>query len=365
MGQAGGCELKQVSKRFGPVVALEGLSFRAAPGEFCVLLGPSGCGKSTALRVLAGLEEPDSGEVLIGGRLVNGLEPRERDVAMVFQSYALYPHLSAFDNMAFSLRLRGLPREEVRRRVERTARLLAIEPLLARLPAELSGGERQRVAMGRALVREPRLFLFDEPLSNLDAPLRLSMRVELARLHRQLGATMVYVTHDQAEAMSLATRIVLLERGRLSQEGSPQDLYERPANLFAARFIGSPPMNLIEGELVRRAGRLNFVAAGCELGLPPGLPEPPNARVILGVRPEDIHILGAGEAEQPAVFARVEAVEDLGSEGYAYLRAGEQRLVARLERQVRLAEGALVGIRLARLHLFAAGRRVGGSSTSG
>ena len=360
MGTAGGCELRDVSKRFGQVVALESVSFRAAPGDFCVLLGPSGCGKSTALRVLAGLEEPDSGEVFIGGRLVNGLEPRERDVAMVFQSYALYPHLSAFDNMAFALRLRGLPREEIRQRVVWAARLLAIEHLLGRLPAELSGGERQRVAMGRALVRQPQLFLFDEPLSNLDAPLRLSMRVELARLHRQLKATMVYVTHDQAEAMSLATRIVLLERGRVSQEGSPEDLYERPANVFAAGFIGSPPMNLIEGEVVRRMGRLCFVAAGFELTLPPGLLEPRQPGLSLGVRPEDIRILGPGATEQPAALARVEAVENLGSEGYAYLRVGEQHLTVRLERGGRLAGGELVGIgpEAARLHLFAGGQRL-------
>jgi ABC-type sugar transport system ATPase subunit len=214
--------------------------------------------------------------------------------------------------------------------------------------------------MGRALVRQPELFLFDEPLSNLDAPLRLSMRVELARLHRQLGATMVYVTHDQAEAMSLATRIVLLERGRVSQEGSPEDLYERPANVFAARFIGSPPMNLIEGEVVRRMGRLCFVAAGFELTLPPGLPEPRHPSLTLGVRPEDIRILGPGAIEQPAALARVEAVENLGSEGYAYLRVGEQRLTVRLERGARLAGGELVGIGLeaARLHLFAGGQGV-------
>jgi ABC-type sugar transport system ATPase subunit len=352
----GGCEARHICKRFAETVALEDVSFRARPGEFCVLLGPSGCGKSTLLKILAGLEEPDSGEVFIGDRRVNGLEPRERDVAMVFQTYALYPHLSAFENMAFALRLQGRGKEEIRRTVERTARLLSIEHLLARRPAQLSGGERQRVAMGRALVREPKLFLFDEPLSNLDARLRLSMRVELAKLHRQLQATIVYVTHDQAEAMTLASHIVLLERGRLSQEGTPRELYERPANIFAAGFIGSPPMNLIEGELRRRDDRPFFVAPGLEVALPPGLPEPPGRELTLGVRPEDIRVLEAGP---PAMPARLEVVEDLGSERYGHLRLGEQRLVARLARGARPL-GEEVGLLFdpTRLHLFAGGTRI-------
>jgi ABC-type sugar transport system ATPase subunit len=244
-----GVQLKNVTKKFGSVEVIRGVDITIEPGEFCVFVGPSGCGKSTLLRMIAGLEEITTGEVLIGGRVVNEVDPSVRGTAMVFQSYALYPHMTVERNMGFGLLMNGVPKAEVRKKVEEAARILQIEQLLERKPKQLSGGQRQRVAIGRAIVRDPQVFLFDEPLSNLDAELRVATRIELARLHHQLGsATMVYVTHDQVEAMTLASRIVVLRDGRVEQIGTPMDLYERPANLFVAGFIGSPKMNFMAVE---------------------------------------------------------------------------------------------------------------------
>ncbi|MBI2892260.1 MAG: ABC transporter ATP-binding protein [Deltaproteobacteria bacterium] len=310
-------ELRGVAKRFGDVVALHRLDLTVAAGELLVLLGPSGCGKSTTLRIVAGLEDPTEGEVHIGGRRVDTVDPKDRDVAMVFQGYALYPHLSVRENLAFPLARRGVPRPERAVRVTETARFLGLEPLLDRRPGELSGGERQRVAMGRALVRRPKVFLFDEPLSNLDARLRVDLRAEIARLHRETGATSLYVTHDQTEAMALGDRIAVLNAGRLEQLATPREIYERPRNRFVARFVGTPACNLLaveRGEGVVRAGPL--VWAG--LDLPPGPLE-------AGIRPEDLS-LGPGDPGN----AEVERVELAGPEAHVHLRAGETTLVARV-----------------------------------
>ncbi|RME72894.1 MAG: ABC transporter ATP-binding protein [Planctomycetota bacterium] len=308
--------LRAVSKRFGATQVLDGIELGIAPGELIVLLGRSGCGKSTLLRIVAGLSEPTSGRVEIGGRDVTGLEPRERDLAMVFQSYALYPHLDVASNIAFPLMIRGVAASERRARVEEVARLLGLEALLDRRPAALSGGQRQRVAIGRALVRRPPLYLFDEPLSNLDAGLRSRMRAELRALHARLGATMLYVTHDQTEAMTLADRIVVLEAGRVQQVAPPEEIYRAPANRFVAEFVGQPPINLIEGEV--RGGR--FVARAH--AAPPlcALPGVPDGACVLGVRPEHVRVEpddGAG-----ALRAEVTLAEPIGDRTHLHLDLG-------------------------------------------
>jgi lactose/L-arabinose transport system ATP-binding protein len=300
-------ELKQVSKRFGSVEAIRGIDLAIGSGELCVLVGPSGCGKSTVLRMIAGLEDITSGEVLIDGRMVNGLAPIERGLAMVFQSYALYPHMSVEGNMSFGLRMTGTPRREVRRRVEAAAAVLQLMPLLKRLPAQLSGGQRQRVAIGRAIVRDPRAFLFDEPLSNLDAELRVQMRMEIARLHAELGATMIFVTHDQVEAMTLADRIVVLREGRVEQIGTPQELFDSPANLFVAGFMGSPRMNLLRGRVGSVEGQLELEGVGV---LPVSVPLTAGQTVMAGIRPSDVR-----EEAGPGLGIELVAgiVEDLGA----------------------------------------------------
>jgi multiple sugar transport system ATP-binding protein len=271
--------LRNIEKRFGKAEIIRGIDLDVADGEFVVFVGPSGCGKSTLLRMIAGLEDISGGEFRLNGRLMNDIQPAQRGVAMVFQSYALYPHLNVRDNMAFGLKVRGVPLEERHRRVASAAATLKLEALLDRLPRELSGGQRQRVAIGRAIVGEPEIFLFDEPLSNLDAELRVHMRSEIASLHQRLGNTMIYVTHDQIEAMTLADRIVVLREGRVEQVGTPRELYETPANLFVAQFIGSPKMNVLPCDLAR---------------LPDGLKGPEAARQM-GVRPEDLAITMAGD----------------------------------------------------------------------
>ena len=348
-------ELQGVVKRFGGVVAVDGVDLVVSPGEFFVLLGPSGCGKSTLLRLVAGLERPTAGRIYIHGREVTHLEPRERDVAMVFQSYALYPHLTVRENLAFPLRVRREPREAIATRVEEVARMLQIEELLDRKPRELSGGQRQRVAIGRALVRRPHLFLFDEPLSNLDAQLRTTMRGELARLHRRLGTTVLYVTHDQVEAMTLGTRIALLHRGRLEQVGSPQEVYERPATAFVATFVGSPPMNLVEGET--RDGVFQGKGLVWKAGVPPGATH-------LGIRPEDLLLEPGGPWT-----GQVDWVEALGAETLIHIRAGEALLVVRERGATRLPLGSRVSVRPRRLHWFGSdGRRLeppGGATGDG
>jgi multiple sugar transport system ATP-binding protein len=303
-----------VTKVFpGDVVAVNDLSLEIRDGEFMVLVGPSGCGKSTILRLLAGLEEVTAGEISIDGRQVTDLPPKDRDVAMVFQNYALYPHMTVEQNLGFGLRLRRMPKEEIRRRVLEVARILGLESLLSRKPAALSGGQRQRVAMGRAMVREPVAFLMDEPLSNLDAKLRVQMRAQLAQLHERLGTTTVYVTHDQVEAMTLGERVAVLRDGVLQQVDTPQNLYAHPANLFVATFIGSPPMNLVEATVSR--GTVSF--AGYELPLPAGvdLSGYEGRTVVLGIRPSDMEDADVwSDPSLPVIEVTAQVTEDLGSE---------------------------------------------------
>ena len=340
-------------------VAVHDLDLDIADGEFVVLVGPSGCGKSTTLRMIAGLESISGGELYIGGRVVNQLPAKQRDIAMVFQNYALYPHMTAYDNMAFALVLRKLPRSEIEQRVRDAARVLGIEALLVKRPRQMSGGERQRVALGRALVRQPQVFLFDEPLSNLDAKLRVQMRREIARLHRQLSTTMIYVTHDQVEAMTLGDRIVVMNQGEMQQVDTPTALYQRPRNTFVAGFIGSPPMNLIKGELTGGPNpRFRAPGADFELSLEPafaGAPTDGSGRpVVLGVRPEDLTVVLPGQPNGgPAIAARVELVELLGGEALVHLSSGSVELTARMPAPVSGAARELVlTIPPGRMHLF-------------
>jgi multiple sugar transport system ATP-binding protein len=283
--------LKGVFKSFGTTQVVHGIDISIEDGEFCVLVGPSGCGKSTLLRMIAGLEEISGGDIEIGGRIVNQVAPKERDIAMVFQNYALYPHMTVFDNMAFSMKLAGESREKMRERVEAAAKILGLMDYLDRYPRQLSGGQRQRVAMGRAIVRDPQVFLFDEPLSNLDAKLRVAMRTEIKALHQRLRTTSIYVTHDQIEAMTMADKIVVMNAGKMEQVGSPLELYDNPANLFVAGFIGSPAMNFIPG---RVSGSGVAIAAGIELPLPARVNLESNREVIVGVRPEHLAVSATG-----------------------------------------------------------------------
>ena len=306
--------IDRVTKRFGTIEVLKGVDLAIADGEFIVLLGASGCGKSTLLRIVAGLETQSSGTIAIGGRVVDHLPPARRGIAMVFQSYALYPHLDVAGNWALGLRQAGEPAAVIAARIREAARILALESLLARKPAELSGGQRQRVAIGRAIVRHPGVFLFDEPLSNLDAALRASVRLEIARLHKQLGATMVYVTHDQVEAMTLADRIVVMDKGIVQQVGTPAQLYRTPANLFVAGFIGSPRMNFLPGE---RAGEDGLrLGNGAILPLDPSLPATAPGPVVLGVRPDGFAL---DDPARTALRGRVLLNEYLGRESYLHL----------------------------------------------
>jgi multiple sugar transport system ATP-binding protein len=349
-------EIQAVSKRFGDTPVLHELDLNVAAGEFVVLVGPSGCGKSTLLRLIAGLEELSSGEIHIGGRLVNGLPPSERDIAMVFQSYALYPHMSVADNMAYSLKLRGMAKPQIERAVDAAAVKLELQSLLMRKPKALSGGQRQRVAMGRAIVRKPGAFLFDEPLSNLDARLREHMRAEIKKLHREIGATSIYVTHDQIEAMTLADRIVALDGGKVQQVGGPLDLYDHPVNLFVAGFIGSPAMNMFPARLRRSDGRATLAHDAFAIPLEPDLGLPEDTALTVGIRPEHV-ALGAG-----AIRGVVELVEPTGIGTIAHVRLGGSVLKALSFDRMPLTIGAAIAIDLpaARLHLFdAAGRRVG------
>jgi multiple sugar transport system ATP-binding protein len=327
-------------------VAATGLDLAIADGEFMVLVGPSGCGKSTALRMIAGLETPTAGRILIGERDVTMVPPQGRDIAMVFQSYALYPHMTVRDNLAFGLRMRGAPQDVIDRRVADAARALGLDQVLGRRPAQLSGGQRQRVAVGRAIVREPKAFLFDEPLSNLDAKLRVETRAELARLHRRLGATVVYVTHDQEEAMTLGTRVAVMHQGVLQQVAPPMELYRRPVNRFVAEFVGSPAMNFLQGESLR-----DLAPGGREAGL------------TLGVRPHDVRIVERGQGD---LNGRVDVVEPLGSELLVYLElegtAAGTPLRVSAPPEPAIDEGRPVAVVLdrARLHWFdrETGRRV-------
>lgn len=321
-------QLRKIHKSFGPVEVLHDVSIEAAEGEFVVFVGPSGCGKSTLLRVIAGLEEITSGELRIGGDVVNGWTPRERGIAMVFQSYALYPHMTVYKNMAFGLKLGRKGKSEIERRVREAARILQLEEYLDRRPAQLSGGQRQRVAIGRAIVRKPRVFLFDEPLSNLDAALRVQTRLEIAKLHRRLGATMIYVTHDQVEAMTLADRIVVLNAGRVEQVGTPLELYSRPCNLFVAGFIGSPKMNFLRGrvEAVREEGVDVVLADGQRITLARSASRASAGDdVTVGVRPEHLSPVRQGGL----IRGEVDVVERLGDVSYTYFTlADSTRVIA-------------------------------------
>ena len=314
-------ELKNVQKTYDKTPVIHGVSIAIEKGEFVVIVGPSGCGKSTLLRMVAGLEEITGGEVVIGGRVVNDLEPKDRDIAMVFQNYALYPHMNVFNNMAYGLRIRDIAKDEIERRVQEAAKILELGTLLDRKPRQLSGGQRQRVAMGRAIVRNPQVFLFDEPLSNLDAKLRVQMRLELQKLHRRLGVTSLYVTHDQVEAMTLGSRIIVMNAGRAEQIGTPDEIYQWPATTFVAGFMGSPPMNLITGVPGTDGTRLE--AQGHTINLPAPLASAGSLPRILGVRPERLRLGGT------QMQVEVETVEALGADHLIHCQLGGQAVVIR------------------------------------
>jgi multiple sugar transport system ATP-binding protein len=331
-------------------VAIDDASFSIRDGELLVLVGPSGCGKSTLLRLIAGLEEATAGSIFIGERDVTQLEPRDRDIAMVFQSYALYPHMTVERNLGFGLKLRGHEDEDIAQRVKSAAETLELMPLMDRLPRQLSGGQRQRVALGRALVRHPKVFLLDEPLSNLDAKLRSSMRAEIARLHRSLGTTMIYVTHDQVEAMTLGQRIVVLDQGIIQQIDAPMQIYERPVNLFVAGFLGNPAMNFFRGRL-----RPGPVLEGEDVQLQvPTLKAQPGQEIIAGVRPEDLHIVADGAQQGGAISATVELVESIGSEAFVHARSGGWSMIGRSSPYNLPPIGARITLQAepARIHFF-------------
>ncbi|MGH2450893.1 MAG: ABC transporter ATP-binding protein [Candidatus Limnocylindria bacterium] len=344
----------RVSKQFGSHdFAVKDLSLEVRDGEFLVLVGPSGCGKSTALRMLAGLERQSSGDIRIADRVVNDVPPKDRDIAMVFQNYALYPHMSVYDNIAFGLKLRGTPREEIDGRVREVGRILDIGHLLERRPKELSGGQRQRVAVGRAIARHPAVFLMDEPLSNLDAKLRIQTRAELQKIHRDIGRTTIYVTHDQVEAMTMGDRIAVMRLGILQQLATPEDLHDRPANLFVAGFIGSPSMNFFPATVQGTPGEP--VADAGLFRAPVPAKVAPGSELIIGVRPEDLVDLSTVPQDgQLAIDARVDVAEYLGNEFQLHLTADEKTFVARVPTSTRAQVGApiRVGFDLAKMHVF-------------
>ncbi len=361
--------IERVKKVYpGNVTAVHEFSLQIADGEFVVLVGPSGCGKSTMLRMVAGLEEISAGVVRIGERVVNDVPPKDRDIAMVFQNYALYPHMTVRENMAFGLKLRGMPRQEIATRVDEAAGILGLSELLERRPKALSGGQRQRVALGRAIVRKPAVFLFDEPLSNLDAKMRVQMRVEISQLHQRLGVTMIYVTHDQVEAMTMGQRIVVMKDGRIQQVDAPLRLYDHPANRFVAGFIGTPPMNMLEGVLRGEGRTWRFEGAGVNLPIPAegceGLAAYGDRAMVMGLRPEEI---GAPMIEAvpdaPRFQAQVEVVEQMGSESYVYLRVGGAKLVCRMDahRLLRVGDTITPAVGMSRARFFdpQSGLRVG------
>jgi multiple sugar transport system ATP-binding protein len=344
---------RNIVKTFGKVKIIHGISFDISEGEFVVLVGPSGCGKSTLLRMLAGLEPISSGEIVIDGRVVNEVESKDRDIAMVFQSYALYPHMTVSDNLGFSLRLRKADPKLIEERVAKAARILNLDPLLERFPRELSGGQRQRVAMGRAIVRDPKVFLFDEPLSNLDAKLRVAMRAEIKALHQRLKTTTVYVTHDQIEAMTMADRIVVMHDGVIEQIGTPLELYDRPGNLFVAQFIGSPAMNVADGVLRMQDGKTWVEALGQRWPCAPHASGADGQRVHYGVRPSDIVPRTSGDG----VPARVIVVEPTGAETELLLDVGGAQWIVVVHGRPAAQPGdtVLLGIEPASVHLFSAG----------
>jgi multiple sugar transport system ATP-binding protein len=349
-----------VTKRFGEVIAVNDLDIQIVDKEFLVLVGPSGCGKSTALRCLAGLEDISDGQILIDDQVVNDVPPKDRDIAMVFQSYALYPHMSVYDNMAFGLKLRKTPKDEIKRRVDDAAQILGIEELLDRKPRQLSGGQRQRVAVGRAIVREPKVFLLDEPLSNLDAKLRVETRANISKLHLQLQTTFIYVTHDQTEAMTMASRIAVMDAGLLQQIDTPQSLYDHPNNLFVAGFIGSPAMNFFPGTLQQSDGRLIIDSDSVVLQIPEDRNEAYQSsvgkQVIFGIRPEDIlnpEFAPPGIVAQP-VETQVDITELMGNEIILFLKSGKHDYVARVDPRTRakIGETMQVVFNMDNMHIF-------------
>jgi multiple sugar transport system ATP-binding protein len=333
--------LKGVRKAFGSTEVVHGVDIAIADGEFCVLVGPSGCGKSTLLRMVAGLEEISGGEIAIGTRVVNRVPPKERDIAMVFQNYALYPHMTVYDNMAFSLKLAGRPETEVKSRVAEAAQILGLRDYLARYPRQLSGGQRQRVAMGRAIVRKPQVFLFDEPLSNLDAKLRVAMRTEIKALHQRLTTTSIYVTHDQIEAMTMADRIVVMNAGRVEQVGTPLELYDDPANLFVAGFIGSPAMNILRGRVYEGA-----VSLGEGIRIPTRLPVASGREVLVGVRPEHFAVASDG------LLAEVVLVEPTGADTQIFCKLAGIDVTAMVRERHPFQPGEAVRLKPQLTYLF-------------
>jgi len=319
-------ELQGLIKRYGKTQVVHGIDLSITDGEFVVFVGPSGCGKSTTLRMIAGLEDIDGGTISIGGRAVNRLEPKERNIAMVFQNYAIYPHMSVAENIGFGLYTAKLDKAEKRRRVEETARILGLEALLERKPSALSGGQRQRVAIGRAMVRDPAAFLFDEPLSNLDAQLRAQMRLEIKRLHQRLGTTIVFVTHDQVEAMTLADRIVVMRDGRILQVGAPMELYEKPVDVFTARFIGSPTMNILPAQAVA-ASATTLSLGERPVAMPPAMGAVP-ANLLVGVRPQQLRVLAGDEPSDLVLSGTVAVIEPLGSETFVHVEYGGGLILA-------------------------------------
>lgn len=344
--------LVNVSKRFGDVTVIPKLDLEIRDREFVILVGPSGCGKSTTLRMIAGLESVSSGELYIGDRLVNDVAPKDRDIAMVFQSYALYPHMSVYNNLAFGLKLRGVPKKEIDKKVREAAKLLDIEKYLERRPKALSGGQRQRVALGRAMVRSPQVFLLDEPLSNLDAKLRGEMRASISKLHESLGVTFVYVTHDQVEAMTMADRIVVMKDGVIQQYDTPKKLYHEPINTFVAGFIGSPRMNIVQSRLISRGNKMIVEAEKLLFELPKSSEKALSSylgrEILLGIRPEDIHAeeLYRGFDNMPKIRATVELAEMMGAELYIHFTLAKSKMIARVPSRMTVAAHDIVELAL-------------------
>ena len=355
--------LRHIYKKYpGGVTAVSDFNLEIKDKEFLIFVGPSGCGKSTTLRMIAGLEEITEGELFIDDRLVNDVAPKDRDIAMVFQNYALYPHMTVFENMAFGLKLRKTPKEEIKRRVEEAARILDIAHLLDRKPKALSGGQKQRVALGRAIVRYPKVFLLDEPLSNLDAKLRAQMRTELTKIHKKVGTTFIYVTHDQVEAMTMASRIVVMKDGIIQQVDTPQNLYDLPCNIFVAGFIGTPQMNFLHGTLEKKGSDVFFNFEGNSIKLPaekaanPALNDYIGKEAIAGLRPESVHDepMYLSSLADSVIDTYVEVTELMGAEIYLYLVTGEQRMIARVSSrsQARAGDTIKVALDVSRIHLF-------------
>ncbi len=352
--------LKNLTKKFKEVVAVDDMNIDIKDKEFAVLVGPSGCGKTTTLRAIAGLEEATTGEIYIGDKLVNDVQPKDRDIAMVFQNYALYPHMDVYNNMAFGLKLRKFPKKEIDQRVQEAAEILGIENLLKRKPKQLSGGQRQRVAVGRAIVRKPKVFLFDEPLSNLDAKLRVAMRAEISKLHRRLGATIIYVTHDQVEAMTMASRIFIMNDGRLQQSGAPLEVYKQPTNKFVAGFIGSPAMNFIDSKIIKENEDYFIDAESFKVKVPETfyskISDYAGKEIIFGVRPEDLHDkqFASDIITSNIIKAKVDVIEPLGAEIIIYLACGKHSLISKVDTrtQVEVEQNIEIIVNMEKTHIF-------------